>query len=166
MDFTDERDEEMERSAVLEIDGISVEIPEELVSEGMELMCSPRETVLDMWKAPVSSRYGDFLREESEKPGFDKEVAEFLNNDLDFYRPTKEMERNIVLEIDGIAVEIPKGMIEKRMELMHFTRQEALNDVMRLGRRYCRHLQKIDTPKDKYPEEIIKYLQAEAETYR
>ena len=104
MDFTDERDEEMGRNAVLEIDGISVEIPEELVSEGMKLMCSPRETVLDMWKALVSSRYGDSLREESKKPGFDKEVAEFLNDDLDLYRPTKEMEKDTVLEIDGIAV--------------------------------------------------------------
>ena len=89
MDMIDERDEEMERNAVLEIDGISVEIPEELVSEGMELMCSPRETVLDMWKALVSSRYGDFLREESKKPDFDKEVAEFLNDDLGFYRPVE-----------------------------------------------------------------------------
>ena len=78
----------------------------------------------------------------------------------------EEMERNAVLEIGGVPVEIPEKMIEERMGLMHFTRQEALNDIMHLGQRYCRHLQKIDTPKDKYPEEIIKYLQAEAETYR
>lgn len=89
MDMIDERDEEMERSAVLEISGVSVEIPEELVSEGMKLTCSPRETVLDMWKALVSSRYGDSLREESKKPGFDKEVVEFLKDDLDFYRPVE-----------------------------------------------------------------------------
>ena len=89
MDILDERDEEMGRDAVLEIEGVSIKIPEELVSEGMELTCSPRETVLDMWKALVSSRYGDSLREKSEKPGFDKEVAEFLNDDLDFYRPVE-----------------------------------------------------------------------------
>lgn len=89
MDMLDERDEEMERNTVLEIDGVSIEIPEELVNNGMELMCSPRETVLDMWKTLVSSRYGDSLREKSEKPGFDKEVAEFLNDDLDFYRPVE-----------------------------------------------------------------------------
>ena len=78
----------------------------------------------------------------------------------------EEMEKNVVLEIDGISVEIPEKMIEERMELMHFTRQEALDDAMHLGQRYFRHLQKTDIPKDKYLEEIIKYLQAEAETYR
>ena len=77
-----------------------------------------------------------------------------------------EMERDVVLEIEGVSVEIPEKMVEERMELMYFTRQEALDDIMHLGQRYCRHLQKTDTPKDKYPEEIIKYLQTEAETYR
>lgn len=167
MDFADERAEEMERDAVLEISGISIEIPEELVSEGMELMCSPRETVLDMWKALVSSRYGDSLREESEKPGFDKEVAEFLNDDLDFYRPAKEMERDIILKIDGINVEIPEKMIEERMKLMYMNSvEEATKDARVMAEAFASSLSPEEKLAPDFKQRVLKYLDCDVDVYR
>ena len=87
MDMIDEREEEMEKDVVLEIDGVSIEIPEEMIEERMELMHmnSAKEAVEDA-RVMAEAFASSLSSEEKLAPDFKQRVLKYLDCDVDVYR--------------------------------------------------------------------------------
>lgn len=87
MDMIDERSDEMERSAVLEIDGISVEIPKEMIEERMELMhMNSAEEAIEDARVMAEAFASSLSPEEKLAPDFKQRVLKYLDCDVDVYR--------------------------------------------------------------------------------
>ena len=88
MDYTDERDFEMEKDIYeIEISDHIIHIPSEVIEERMKLMYinSVEDAIKDikiMSEAFVSS----LSYEEKCSPDFEKRVLKFLDRDIDIYR--------------------------------------------------------------------------------
>ncbi len=87
MDIIDERDEEMERGTVLEIDGASIEIPEKMIEERMKLMYmnSAEEAAKDA-RVMAEAFASSLSPEEKLAPDFKQRVLKYLDCDVDIYR--------------------------------------------------------------------------------
>ena len=88
MDFTDERDEKMEKDDFeIEVGGRIVRIPSEVIKERMKLLYidSESEAIKDA-KEVIEAYASDLSEEEIRSKNFERDTLKFLDFEIDVYR--------------------------------------------------------------------------------
>ena len=93
----DEREKEQDGMEIV-IDGLKIEIPEELIQERMELMCfDTREDVVKDIKDSLSGYLKCLDSKKINNPLLNDEIIEWLHSEMQIYNPNSEFGFNPIL---------------------------------------------------------------------